>query len=64
MYMYLCNVCLCFMSDQDNNISVVYLQLRDVLLSHNIMTERCFSTCITKFRQNKLTDEEVSQGFR
>ena len=63
MYMYLCNVCLCFMSDQDNNISVVYLQLRDVLLSHNIMTERCFSTCITKFRQNKLTDEEVSQGF-
>lgn len=34
--------------------------LRDVLLSHNIMTERCFSTCITKFRQNKLTDEESS----
>ncbi|XP_061184561.1 mitochondrial import inner membrane translocase subunit Tim9-like [Saccostrea echinata] len=34
--------------------------LRDVLLSHNIMTERCFTTCITKFRQNTLTDEEKS----
>ncbi|XP_048776143.1 mitochondrial import inner membrane translocase subunit Tim9-like [Ostrea edulis] len=34
--------------------------LRDVLLSHNIMTERCFTTCVTKFRQNKLTDDEMS----